>query len=113
VNDLPNDVNGDVLRRMLASGDDLSRPRMIDFCFVFPERSDALAFANVFDFDQPDDEVSISRYENEWQAVVHRVMSADHAAITRLEALWGSGAGTFRGRPDGWGCMIPERALKA
>ena len=30
----PDDENGDVLRRMHEHGDDLSQPRMMDFCFT-------------------------------------------------------------------------------
>lgn len=33
----PNDANGDVLRRMEAQGDDLSRPRNVDFTVIFAE----------------------------------------------------------------------------
>ncbi len=33
--DIPNDDNGQVLRRLLKEGDDFTRPRNIDFEFVF------------------------------------------------------------------------------
>ena len=42
--DNPNDSNGDVLRRLFAAGDDFTRPRVIDFCFVCPERQPVLGF---------------------------------------------------------------------
>ena len=45
----PDDENGDVLREMYARGDDLSQPRMVDFCFAFPGRRQALAFAEIVD----------------------------------------------------------------
>ena len=32
--EFPDDENGDVLRRMAANGDDLTRPRNIDFTVV-------------------------------------------------------------------------------
>jgi hypothetical protein len=35
----PEDENGDVLRRMYDGGDDLSQARIIDVCFIFPERN--------------------------------------------------------------------------
>ena len=44
----PNDDNGDVLRRMEFHGDDLTRPRDIDFTVVFPSELSAEAFANHF-----------------------------------------------------------------
>jgi len=34
----PADENGDVLRQMHDGGADLTQPRVVDFCFVFPER---------------------------------------------------------------------------
>ena len=33
----PSDANGDVLRRLEAQGNDLSKPRNIDFTVVFAE----------------------------------------------------------------------------
>lgn len=35
----PNDPNGDVLRRMEAEGDNLTKPRDIDFTVVFPVKN--------------------------------------------------------------------------
>jgi len=35
----PNDENGNILAKMFERGDDLSKSRKIDFCFVFPEDS--------------------------------------------------------------------------
>jgi hypothetical protein len=45
----PDDENGGVLRMMFEQGDDLSQPRIIDFCFAFSDRSQALAFAVTVD----------------------------------------------------------------
>ncbi|MBD9390026.1 ribonuclease E inhibitor RraB [Agrobacterium sp. AGB01] len=39
--DLPDDVNGDVLRRLVAEGDNLSVPRTIDFQIIFPDEKSA------------------------------------------------------------------------
>lgn len=44
----PNDANGNVLRRMQAAGDDLTRARNIDFTVVFPDGDVAERFANHF-----------------------------------------------------------------
>jgi hypothetical protein len=40
----PNDDNGQVLQSMHERGDDLKKARDIDFCFVFPDRTQAVAF---------------------------------------------------------------------
>jgi hypothetical protein len=42
----PDDANGDVLRRMEAGGDDLTRPRNIDFAVVFADESSAEKFVS-------------------------------------------------------------------
>jgi hypothetical protein len=44
----PDDDNGDVLRRLEKQGDDLTRPRNIDFSVVFPVESAAKQFAEYF-----------------------------------------------------------------
>lgn len=37
----PNDANGDALRRMEAQGDDLTRPRNVDFTVAFADANSA------------------------------------------------------------------------
>jgi hypothetical protein len=44
----PDDDNGDVLRRLEAKGDNLTRPRNIDFTVVFREENAAERFAEHF-----------------------------------------------------------------
>ncbi len=103
--DIPNDENGTVLRRMYESGDTLQRPRIIDYCFAFPERSQALDFAALVT--ERDFEVCISYYEERemWQAIVKKYMIPEHSAIGRIEADLTSRAKSVGGEADGWGCM--------
>src|SRR5262245_30815365 len=97
----PDDENGDVLRQMFEQGDDLSQPRIIDFCFAFSERSQALAFAAAVD--ERDLEVCISFYEERdgWQAIVKRYMIPTHADITALELSLTRRAVAAGGEADG------------
>ena len=44
----PNDVSGDALRRMEAQGDDLTKPRNVDFTVAFADASSAEQFAEHF-----------------------------------------------------------------
>ena len=103
---IPDDENGRILRNMLSHGDDLSKPRMMDFCFVFPEHKQVLAFAELIE--ERDLEVCISYYEERemWQAKVHRYMIPDHTEISSLETSLSSRAEIVGGEADGWGCMI-------
>ncbi|SRR6266446_5283217 len=105
----PDDDNGDVLRRMYSAGDDLTQPRMIDFCFIFPERGRALAFAGLVDDEHS--EVCISYYQGRkmWQTVVKHHMVPDHKGITAMEAALAAKAMSVGGKADGWGCMQVAR----
>jgi hypothetical protein len=101
----PDDENGGVLRRMYDGGDDLSQPRIVDFCFAFSQRRQALAFAEIID--DRDLEVCISYYEERemWQAIVKRHMIPTHREITHVESVMSAHAESVGGEPDGWGCM--------
>jgi hypothetical protein len=101
----PDDENGDVLRRMQEQGDDLTQPRMIDYCFVFAARAAALEFAqSVLGEDL---EVCLSYFETRrmWQVVVKKFMTPTHAEISALEAELMVHAKSLQGEADGWGCM--------
>jgi Regulator of ribonuclease activity B len=101
----PDDENGQVLRRMFEQGDDLSKPRIVDFCFAFAERRQALEFAAIVE--ERDLEVCISYYEERdgWEAIVKRYMVPTHEDITRLELSLTERAVSVGGEADGWGCM--------
>lgn len=104
--DIPNDENGDVLRQMLSHGDDLSKPRMIDFSHLFPDRKRALLFAEKVD--DRDLTVCISFYEDEqnrWDVTVSRYMVPTHADITALELRFAKIAESVGGYADGWGAL--------
>jgi hypothetical protein len=107
--EFPDDENGRVLLRMFERGDDMSQPRMMDFCFAFPERRQALAFAELVD--EREHEVCISYYEERamWQAIVHRNMIPTHRDVTALESALAARAKSVGGKADGWGCMVVER----
>lgn len=82
---------------------------MMDFCFAFPERRQALAFAELVD--EKKFEVCISYYEERemWQAIVHYYMVPTHQEITALESDLASRAESVGGEADGWGCMMVEK----
>lgn len=105
----PNDENGGVLRRMFDSGDDLSQPRFIDFCFLFPQRRQVLTF--VERVDEWDLELCIS-YDDDrkmWEVIVKRYMVPTHEHITALELSLTHRAECAGGEADGWGCMQVNR----
>lgn len=108
---LPDDDNGDVLRRMVAKGDDLTRPRDIDFSALFADQSSAERFAEHFRSlgykvsakgDYP-------KLDLPWDVLVVRRMPASHEDITNFENLLQSVADRWGGRNDGWGVSLDRR----
>ena len=104
--EIPNDENGDVLRQMLRDGDDLSQPRMMDFCYIFPERRQALAFAEIVDDREFEVCISYNEERDMWDAIVKRYMIPTHQDITAFELSLAAQAESVGGEADGWGCMI-------
>ena len=108
----PNDENGDVLRRMQAVGDDLSRPREIEFTVVFSTGMSADQFAEHFRAlgYRVSSEFAETVEDYPWEVVVARQMLPSHAEIGIFEDLLQSIAGPLDGRNDGWGCLSERSA---
>jgi hypothetical protein len=101
----PNDDNGQVLRQMAQSGDDLSKPRMIEFQHIFTSKENAIAFVGAVSNET--DRVELSWFEGErsWNVQVARFMVPTYRDITALELALGAEAKKYNGKSDGWGCM--------
>lgn len=101
------DDNGDALRRMEAQGDDLTRPRNVDFTVVFPEENAARQFAEIFR--KQGYKVSVEFAETTrdlpWDVVVVKHMAPSHQEITDFETALLDVADPLGGRNDGWGCL--------
>lgn len=110
MNTFPNDENGDVVRRMQESGDDLSQPRDIEFQFVFGIEQKAKDFAL-----QVRSTYSLtaepSRYEERkiWQTTVMKHMLPTHHDISALEQSLTQLAQVYGGQADGWGCFQVDK----
>lgn len=106
----PDDENGEVLWRMHENGDNLSKPREIDFSVIFPTEEAAPQFA--VHLLRNDQKVSFSEYEEHdelpWQVQVHPFMEPTHENITGFEDHLGEDAAEFGGRNDGWGSMTQD-----
>jgi hypothetical protein len=103
--DIPDDENGRILRRLYDGGDSLSKPRFIEFQFIFPERAQSLEFARAVS--EKEYEVCLSYYEERdmWEAEVKIYMIPDHDSITRIELDLSRRASSLGGSPDGWCCL--------
>jgi len=105
----PDDENGDVLRRMRNDGDDLTRPRTIDFEHQFSKKSDALLFLTEICGGETKVSISRSGQGNIWDVQVSMYMVPTYAAVTEAETRLGNIASGFGGNPDGWGCFNVKR----
>jgi hypothetical protein len=105
--EFPDDENGDVLRRMLADGDNLSVSRDIDFLVVLPDEGAAQRFVEVIS--SRFDRVRYSEMETsrplKWDVTATLDMIPDHQVITAIEAFLANAAEPFGGKNDGWGCF--------
>ena len=101
----PPDANGDVLRRMESHGDDLSRPRDIEFTVVFPDENSAQQFANHFRALGYKVSAELSNTGFPWDVVVVKHMAASHQEIGAFEDELQRVADNFGGHNDGWGCL--------
>jgi len=103
----PADENGDALWHMAESGDNLDKPREVDFAIIFPTETAALEFA--VQLLRDGQKVSFGPYdgdsEHPWQVYAHRVLLPTHAAITAIETDLCRSAEPLGGRNDGWGCL--------
>ncbi|MCR9246919.1 MAG: ribonuclease E inhibitor RraB [bacterium] len=104
----PNDENGDVLRRMLASGDDLTRAREIEFVHVMPNESAAHAMAKAAGELGYSASAFCDEESGDWEVVCFVEMVPTHEGITKFEADLAELASRFGGRADGWGCFESE-----
>jgi len=103
----PDDDNGDVLRRLEAKGDDLSRARDIDFTVVFPTDFAAVEFAAYFRKAGYKADVRYAQVNGShlWDVVIVKHMIPSHEGITDFERELQEFADTLGGYNDGWGCF--------
>lgn len=111
--DIPDDVHGDVLRRMRGNGDSLTQERPIDFSVIFPTEQAAVAFCKAISTEAVElsYEQAGAGEERPWDVTVTSTMVPDHAAIVAMEKWIVTHAEALDGRNDGWGCLeVPDMA---
>jgi hypothetical protein len=108
--DFPDDENGRVLLQMKERGDDLSKPRIIDFAVTFPNQSSAELFAS--HFKELGYETTINNSKtvdtHPWDVIIQKNMIPTHRDITAFEDELGEYAATMSGRNDGWGGFVQQ-----
>ncbi len=111
---LPNDSNGDVLRRMQLAGDSLQEPRDIEFNFVFQNIQWAKQFSEIVQ-SLGYNRVSYKFWEEKmlWDSCVVVFMAPDHGQITEIESKLDGIARGLSGKADGWGCFTIKSNIGA
>jgi hypothetical protein len=101
----PDDDNGDVLRRLEANGDDLTRSRDVEFTVVFPDQISGEGFASHFRALGYKTSVELSETVEAfpWDVVVVKHMALSHKEVVEFENLLQRVADPFGGQNDGWG----------
>lgn len=110
----PDDANGDALRRMQEAGDNLTRPRDVEFTVVFPTENTAKQFADHVCALGYAASVELTRTVEDcpWDVIVVKHMVPSYEEIGAVEEWLQRAADTFGGRNDGWGCLSSAPELK-
>ena len=110
----PDDANGDAFRRMELQGDDLTRPRDVEFTVVFPNENTAKQFADhvcALGY-AASAELTGTVEDFPWDVIVVKHMVPSHEEIGAFEDWLQRVAKTFGGQNDGWGCLSSAPDLK-
>jgi regulator of RNase E activity RraB len=101
--DLPNDADGDALRRLLEDGSDLTQEMEIDFAMDIPDQEAGLAFAEIVRPLGYAAEVQKDDESNRWTCYcIITIVPAYETMISIQESLADLGR-PFGAIPDGWG----------
>ena len=106
----PNDVNGDVFRRMAASGFDFGRAHDVEFFAVFRTEEDADRVAKEFvaDHNAGDRLVAVDTAPHErggMELKIVKSMMLTHESVTAFETLLAERSGKYDSYMDGWGVL--------
>lgn len=103
--DFPDDVNGDALWEMKNNGDDLSKPREIEFTVLFSNEYEALKFAETLLINRQKILLSDNEENKDYpyEIIVFVYMEATYDEITGYQDLLEMHATKFNGLGDGWG----------
>ena len=110
--ELPDDADGDALRRLVAMGCDLSRPMTIDFAVDVPSAEAGQAVADLASMagyrvavKQDESESGDDDESGDWTCYCEREMIADHAALLEAQAELSRLSGPHGGWCEAWGSI--------
>jgi hypothetical protein len=100
---LPLDDDGDALRRLIATGSDLSKEMEIDFAVDIPNRDSGLAFARLVEPMGFRAEVHQSSKTGRWTCYCSRMLVPEYETIISIQQMLAELGRPIGAKPDGWG----------
>ncbi|WNC73201.1 ribonuclease E inhibitor RraB [Thalassotalea psychrophila] len=109
----PTDPNGNMLWHMAQEGDDLNRPREIQFSVIFLTQELALKFGRTLLANNQ--KLSFCPYlgnpEYPWEVTAYPEMEASYSNIISYQMLLETEARKYDGIYDGWYCLPQANKL--
>lgn len=101
--ELPQDSDGDALRRLLATGSDLSKEMEIDFAVDIPDRDTGLALAADVEPLGFRTNVDQDSQTGKWTCYCSRKMIPSYDAVVAVQKTLEDVGRPYNAKPDGWG----------
>jgi len=101
--DYPADADGDALRRVAASGNDMSQPMTIDFSIAAPHEAAARAVAAATEALGFDPSIYQDPDKGTWSVTCSKSMLATYAGVLAAQAQLAQVARAHASACEGWG----------
>lgn len=98
----PNDADGDALRKIQASGSDMSKPHVLDFYLCFNDETTAKKVAQMIPSPAEIHEVS-QEDDGRWTCFCKATLIPTYDAVVKLDRLLDKFCQDFGGEYEGWG----------
>jgi hypothetical protein len=100
---LPQDSDGDALRRLVATGSDLSKEMEVDFAVHVPDQKTGLTFAAIAESMGFRADVAQGGKTGKWTCYCSRTMIPTYDEIVAIQESLEEAGRAYNAKPDGWG----------
>ena len=101
--EIPNDADGDAMRRVISSGSDPSRPMVVDFAVAVPNEEKGNRIKQRVQNRGYSVKIYKDEETKEWTCYCSREMILDHALLLSYQKELDELAQSDEGFSDGWG----------
>ncbi|WP_324725959.1 ribonuclease E inhibitor RraB [Actomonas aquatica] len=108
VSEIPNDADGDAIRRVFDHGSDPMRPMKVDFHVAMPNEKNGRAFAEIVASRGYEPDLSFDQELQEWTCSCSRTMLLEYDALLKCQKELDEISAPFDGFSDGWGTFGNE-----